>query len=191
MPGASASGVSGVIDGRLFVVTGQDNTYLDGGVPCEDCGIVHTRRLFRYDPVGNRWTRQSSCPHFHIAGVAGVINGKLYVTGGFGMGGTTLDIYDPKTNTCSSGAPLPRAHSAGVGVVLAGQLCVIGGFTGEVVAYNPNTNRWVKKPPFPVPTARFMAGGKVTLNGKARIVVQVGLEDGFPNNGRATFVYTP
>jgi hypothetical protein len=36
-----------------------------------------------------------------------------------------------------------------------------------------------------------MSGAKVTLNGKARIVVQVGLEDWFPNNGRATYVYTP
>jgi N-acetylneuraminic acid mutarotase len=102
-----------------------------------------------------------------------------------------LDIYNPATNTWTSGAPLPNVHSGGVGVVLAGQLYVIGGFTGEVVAYNPNTNRWVKKAPFPVPTARFMSGAKVTLDGKARIVVTVGLEDGFPNNGRATFVYTP
>jgi hypothetical protein len=29
------------------------------------------------------------------------------------------------------------------------------------------------------------------LNGKPRIVVQVGVEDRFPNNGRATYVYTP
>jgi N-acetylneuraminic acid mutarotase len=193
MPGTSAAGVAGVIDNRLYVLTGEDNTYLPDGTACEDCGIVYTRRLFRYNPVQNRWVRHKSCPNFHVDGVAGVIQGKLYVTGGRGDGGTkrSLDVYHPATNTWTSGAPLPSVHVGGVGVVLAGQFYVIGGFTGEVVAYNPNTNRWVKKAPFPVPTARFMTGAKVTLDGKARIVVQVGLEDGFPNNGRATFVYTP
>jgi len=86
---------------------------------------------------------------------------------------------------------LPSAHSGGAGVVLAGQLYVVGGFTGAVVAYNPKTNRWVKKASFPVPSSRFLAAARATLDGKARIVAQAGLEDGFPNNGRATFVYTP
>jgi len=101
MPGASSRGVSGVIDGKLYVLTGEDNTYLEGGVPCEDCGVVQNRRLFRYDPAQNRWTRRKPCPHFHINGAAGVIGGKLYVTGGFGNGQTTLnlDIYDPQTDT--------------------------------------------------------------------------------------------
>jgi N-acetylneuraminic acid mutarotase len=152
---------------------------------------VQNRRLYRYNPVQNQWVRLKSCPNFHINGVAGVINGKLYVTGGFGGGSRALDIYNPATNTWSSGAPLPSAHSGGVGVALAGQFYVIGGGTGEVVAYNPNTNRWVRKASFPVPDAREMAGAKVTLNGKARIVVHGGFVNFEPGDGRATFVYTP
>jgi hypothetical protein len=102
---------------------------------------------------------------------------------------SALDIYDPATNTWTSGAPLPSEHSGGVGVVLAGQFYVIGGSTGEVVAYNPNTNRWLKKASFPVPNARFMSGDKVTLDGKARIVVHSGT--GAADDGRPTYVYTP
>jgi N-acetylneuraminic acid mutarotase len=193
MPGASAAGVSGMIGGKLYVVTGEDNTYLSDGTPCPDCGLVETRRLFRYDPQQNSWARRAACPHFHVGGMAGVINGKLYVAGGHGKGATTLnlDIYNPATNTWTSGAALPTAHSGGVGVVLGGRLYLIGGFTGEVVAYDPATNKWTQRAPFPVPTARFMAGAKVGLDGKDYIVVQVGLEDGFPDNGRATYVYTP
>jgi N-acetylneuraminic acid mutarotase len=193
MPSGSSAGVSGVIDNRLYVLTGYDNTYLPDGTPCTECSSVYTRQLFRYNAAQNRWVRLKSCPNFHLEGAGAVINGKLYVAGGLGPGGLTraLDIYDPATNQWTSGAPLPSAHFDGVGEALAGQFYMVGGFTGEVVAYNPNTNRWVKKPLFPVPTARFMAGAKVTLAGTARIVVQVGLEDGFPNNGRATFVYTP
>jgi N-acetylneuraminic acid mutarotase len=193
MPGASAAGVAGVIGGKLYVVTGEDNTYLPDGTPCEDCGLVLTRRLLRYDPQQNRWARKAACPQFHVGGMAGVINGKLYVTGGYGPGGTTenLDIYNPATDSWTGGAALPSVHSLGVGVALGGKLYVIGGFTGEVVAYDPATNKWTRKAPFPVPTARFMAGARVALDGKDYIVVQVGLKDGSADNGRATYVYTP
>jgi N-acetylneuraminic acid mutarotase len=190
MPVASAYGVSGVIGGQLYVLTGDNNSELNGQ-PCPDCPFVNTRRLFRYDPAQDRWFRRAQCPNFHVRGMAGVVDGKLYVTGGLGRGGQSLDIYDPRDDTWSRGAPLPSPHSAGVGVVLGGRLYVVGGGTGQVVAYNPRTNRWAARAPFPVPTARLMSGATARLDGKDRIVVQVGLEDGFPNNGRATYVYTP
>jgi hypothetical protein len=47
----------------------------------------------------------------------------------------------------------------------------------------------VKKASFPVPDARFMSGAKVTLDGKAQIVVHSG--SGAADEGRATYVYTP
>jgi N-acetylneuraminic acid mutarotase len=193
MPGASANGVAGVIGGKLYVVTGEDNTYLPDGTPCEDCGLVETRRLFRYDPLTDRWARKAAAPHFHVGGMAAVIGGKLYVTGGHGNGMTTqnLDIYDPASDKWTAGAALPSAHSGGVGVVLGGKFYVIGGFTGEVLAYDPGTNQWTPKAPFPVATARFMAGAVVGLDGKDYIVVQVGIADGFAGNGRATYVYAP
>ncbi|MEZ0335940.1 MAG: Kelch repeat-containing protein [Gemmatimonadales bacterium] len=194
MPVASSNGVAGVIDNRLYVLAGSEQAYLPDGTPCVDCAGVASRRLFRYNPAQNQWVSRKSSPNVHIGGFAGVINGKLYVAGGSQGGALTraLDIYNPATNTWSSGAPLPSTHYRGVGVALAGQLYVIGGFTDEVVAYNPNTNRWVKKAPFPAPTARLMSGAKVTLDGKARIVIHAGLQDGDePDNGRATYVYTP
>jgi len=105
---------------------------------------VLTRRLFRYDPQQNRWAWKAACPHFHVGGMAGVINGKLYVAGGHGPSGTTLnlDVYDPATDSWTDGAALPSAHSGGVGTVLGGRLYVICGFTGEVVAFDPATNKW-------------------------------------------------
>jgi hypothetical protein len=192
MPRGTAFGISGAIDGQLYVLTGDENI-IENGEPCPDCGTVETRRLFRYDPVQDRWFLRKACPHFHSHGVAGVIGGKLYVTGGRGQGRTTqnLDIYDPVTDTWSSGAPLPNPHVNAGGVVLGGQFYVIGGFTSEVVAYNPESNRWVRKASFPVIGNRDLSAAKATLNGKARIVVQVGIADNFADEGRATFVYTP
>ncbi len=180
MPAASSAGVSAVIGNRLYVLTGSSDTGA-------------TRNLFRYNAAQNRWTRLKTCPNYHIDGFAAAIDGKLYVTGGHGPGGVTraLDIYDPGTNQWTSGAPLPSGHSSGVGVAVAGQFYVVGGFTDEVVAYNPKTNRWVRKASFPATTARFMSGAKVEHQGKSRIVVHAGLEDGGANNARRTFVYTP
>ena len=176
MPAASASGVSGVIGGKLYVLTGEENIQ-ENGQPCDICGSVRTRELFRYNPAQDRWVRLKRSPNFHTGGVAGVIGGKFYVAGGLGTSQEhrNLDIYDPATNSWSSGAPLPSDHSRGVGVVLGGRFYVVGGNTGEVVAYNPATNQWVQKAPFPVPTAWAMSGATAMVNGKERIVVQVGL----------------
>lgn len=194
MPFAGSGGVAGVIDNRLYVLAGFEQEANPDGSPCNDCPTAASRRLVRYDPATNQWATLRAAPNFHIAGVAGVIKGKLYVTGGCrpGTGTRALDIYNPATNTWTSGASLPSVHSNGVGVVLGGLFYVIGGETGEVVAYNPTNNRWIRKASFPVPDARYMSGDKVVLNGKARIVVHVGYHNGnAPDIGRATYVYTP
>ena len=99
MPRPSSGGVSGVIDRKLYVLTGEEDA-IEG---CPDCGpSVATRRLFRYDPASDTWASRLRCPHFHRVGAAGVIDGKLYVAGGSEPGGVVsgkLDIYDPVTNT--------------------------------------------------------------------------------------------
>jgi hypothetical protein len=109
--------------------------------------------------------------------MAGVIDGKLYVAGGYNAADGSadkLDIYDPATNRWSSGRPLPSARSGAGAAVLGGKLYVIGGFTGEssvqdltdeVLAYNPKTNQWTTKAP--LPTARDgLAAAKIMIAGR-------------------------
>jgi N-acetylneuraminic acid mutarotase len=188
MPRNSCSGVAGVIDGRLYVLTAIETIDQD----CPDCGSNSrlTRRLLRYNPATDKWVTLASCPNFHVKAMAGVIDGKLYVAGG---GSDKLDIYDPATNLWSAGAPLPQSWSQGGAAVLGGRLYVIGGFSGttvtdQVLAYNPTQNRWVTRAP--LPTARnFLAADKVLLGGKPYIVA-VGGE--LPLSGSdETDVYTP
>ena len=79
MPKATAEGVTGVIDGKLYVLPGMcsfDNYPAPGY-----CETEPFRRLFRYNPVTNNWATKRPARHYHRHGAGGVINGKFYVAG--------------------------------------------------------------------------------------------------------------
>lgn len=89
------------------------------------------------------------CPHFHIGGAGGVIDGKLYVAGGDGTFGlsSALDIYDAVTNKWTVESPMPAPRSTATGVVL-----------GKKLYYTPSTNRWATAATMPTP--RRLLGAK-------------------------------
>lgn len=92
------------------------------------------------------------------AAASGVIDGKLYIAGGFDKNYSTireLQIFNPDTATWSSGAPLPGPLAYAASAVLNGKLYVFGGlknvyegnFKMEDIAdttyiYDPTTNIW-------------------------------------------------
>jgi N-acetylneuraminic acid mutarotase len=177
LPIFSAEGVSGVINGKLYVLPGacNGNGYPNPGY----CGVEHTRRFYRYDPATNTWVTRRQAPHFHRQGAAAVIDGKFYVAGGFGEFGriiTDLDVYDPVTNTWRTLAPIPTGGAAS-GAVLAGQFYVVvqQGFNGttpiiRAYAYSPATNQWKAKaaPDF------FGSVTRVTLDGSPHLFLAGG-----------------
>jgi len=202
MPHASGLGVSGVINGKLLVLTGYDNQYLSDGQICEapdgTCRPVPTRRFYRYDPVTNTWQNRAWCPNFHLAGAAGVIDGKLYVVGGGDRSGISrkLDIYDPATNTWRAGAPMPAARTEIAGAVAGMKLFVLGGHgpggdSDQTYVYDPQTNHWATRASMPTPRVRLVAA-KITVDGKAQIVTLGGEEQSaLVPTGTTNEVYTP
>ena len=145
-PKLTADGVTGVIDGKLYVLPGLcSSDYYPNPSYCDHEPF---RRLFRYNPATNRWATKQSAPHYHTNGAGGVIDGKLYVAGG--GGGAALDRYNPTTDTWTTLAPLPKAGAAR-GAVLQGKLYVVveTGTYPTVVrrayAYDPATNKWTTK----------------------------------------------
>lgn len=185
LPIFSAEGVSGVINGKLYVLPGacNGNGYPNSGY----CAVEETRRFYRYDPATNTWVARRPAPHFHRQGAAAVLDGKLYVTGGFGASGegiSALDVYDPATNTWRTLAPVPAGGAATSGAALQGQFFVIvGGYNGttpdnRAYAYNRFTNQWKAKaaPQF------FGSTTLVKLNGLPRLVTA---------SGSHTLMYTP
>ena len=152
LPIFSAEGVTGVINDKLYVLPGVcgGNGYPNPGY----CAVDDTRRFYRYDPATNAWVTRPQAPHFHRNGAAGVINGKLYVAGGFENSGNTpmtaLDVYDPGTKTWRTRASIPLGGAANGAVINGRFYVVVSHFNGStpdhrLYSYNPATNAWTAR----------------------------------------------
>lgn len=121
-----------------------------------------TRRVEVYDPLSDRWKEISRLPvPLHHAG-AGVVNGTLYIVGGFeGFSWTPSNkvfAYDAKKDRWLKKQNMPTARGAlGVGV-WEGKLYAIGGLgenaDGKInidanEVYDPLTDRWSEKAALP------------------------------------------
>ena len=191
MPLHTAEGVSGAINGKLYVLPG-----LCGGEGYPDptyCAFEAIPTLYRYDPGTDTWTTRKPCPHFHRSAGGGVINGKFYVAGGFGDKGeiTTLDVYDPVTNTWTTRAPIPTAGRAAATVV-QNKLFVVtvtltnNRFVYKAYAYDPATNTWKSRA---APTT-FGALARIQLDGRPHVLSVNGGGD-FGGTPQASQLYTP
>jgi hypothetical protein len=146
--------------------------YVAGGCVMADCAVGTTNALEIYDPISNTWSSGLAMPTPRFGAASGVINGKLYVTGGTTacaacVPANATEIYNPATNTWAAGAPIPVSRELAAGAVTNGRLYVIGGFqrdpgnslnggpVGTVHAYDPAANAWSTASP--MPTSRFGA----------------------------------
>lgn len=119
------------------------------------------------------------------------VNGKLYLIGGFGEGGSILasvEEYDPATNTWRFVAPLPRGLHHTAAAVVGSSIYVVGGFSAlafnaqsTVYRYDTAIDRWTRVADLPKPRGAL---GAVTIDGK---IYAVG---GLPG-GRDLTVYDP
>ena len=191
LPITGFKGVSGVIDGKLYVATSchwqEDCSYYDDYRP----PTGHTDLwLFRYDPLTDAWTELAIPPGLFgsgglgTMGMGGTIGGKFYV--GNGQSNVLL-VYDPVTNTWTEKAT-PRALRIGAAfTTLGARLYMVGGVrvnadgTNSEVratnAYDPATNTWSNLAP--LPTSRsWTAANRVVVNGVQRIELVGGARPG-------------
>jgi N-acetylneuraminic acid mutarotase len=174
----AGNGVTGVINGKLYVVSGCFMDAPPYGLN-ESCSPP---LLFRYNPVTNYWVRLRS-PFAGVPGmsgpyVGGVIAGKFYV-----MGQGRLEVYDPSTNQWTAKTGLRVARPGAATAVLGNKLFLMGGTRSDIgtvaitLAYDPATNAWTTRAP--MPSARTgIAGSTMQLNGQSRIEVVGGIAPG-------------
>lgn len=188
MPKATAEGVTGVIDGKLYVLPGAcDGDSWPAPTACETAPI---RQLYRYDPATNTWATRRPAPNYHRAGGAAVLDGKFYVVAGFRdfTPIAKLDVYDPKTNTWRTLAPMPASGFAQA-TAFQNKLFVVsttflnGSAVSRTFMYNPVTNTWRTLTDHP----RVGAVTRVSLDGTSHVF---GIR--FNNEGPApSFLYMP
>jgi len=170
----AGSGVTGVINGKLYVVAGCSW----GPEYLETCNPL----FFRYDPVTDRWTRLPS-PYntiTHPPYGGGVIGGKFYLTSSSYWDDAQFSVYDPATNRWTTKPILGAVRIGAATAVLGGKLYVMGGWrwtadghaeTLDLTSvFNPTTNLWSQRAPLPSPRDGI-AGTTVMLNGTPRIEV--------------------
>jgi len=92
------------------------------------------------------------------AGVAGVIDGKIYLAGGFRAVAASdlVDVYDPVANMWAPLANVPATRDHACGAAIGGELIFAGGRTvqtnsprPDVWSYNPTANAWTPRAPMP------------------------------------------
>ena len=189
MPVSSAGGVSAVINGQLYVLTGARSE-------CRLCPVTNTRSLYRYNPATDIWNKLAGAPRPHVTGVGGVINGKFYVAGGgeWEKPTTHLDVYDPATNTWTSKASMPfRERQPGIaGAVVGEKLYVTGGGTNIVDAYDPATDKWTRQADAPDPARWDQVAGTIRNSRGDEQLIVAGAAPAEPHFGPGeTWVYTP
>ena len=181
MPKFTAEGVTGVINGKLYVLPGLCDA--NGWPRPGYCQQEPIRRLYRYNPATNKWGARKSAPHYHRSAAGGVIGGKFYVAGG--VNSADLDVYDPATDSWRTRAPIPKAGRA-IGTALGGKLYVVVGLDAYV--YNPGTNRWSA---IADPTWGHDGVVRVVINGKPKLLAVGGLHGPHFDEPNNTEVYTP
>ena len=185
MPRTSANGVSGVIGGKLYVLSGQCGP---------DCTHTLTRRLYRYDPTTNAWDASLPwSPNAHVFGARGVISGKFYVAGGVDANrnpSAKLDVYNPATNSWKALAPMPSAVASAAGAVINNKLYIINGNSKTVYSYDPVTNRWTTRAPMLTARWNLAAASLITQFGNQKILA-VGGYSSDQRGFTANELYTP
>ena len=159
-----------MLEGKIYVVGGFEKPGVGNLL-----NFAITPSVEMYDPVTDRWTPKTPMPvGLHHVGI-GVVDGRLYVIGGYSRSGlsvwspvATVYAYDPVTDTWTGRAPMPTARGALAVTEHEGKLYAIGGYDRkannvQVEVYDPVRNVWTTAAS--LPTSRDHLG-TATVAGK-------------------------
>ena len=170
MPTKRTEVAAAALDGKIYVVGGFEKPNL-GNV----LNFTITRSVEMYDPVTDRWTSKAPMPvGLHHVGI-GVVDGRLYVIGGYSRSGlsvwnpvATVYTYDPATDSWTERAPMPTPRGALSVTEYDGKLYAIGGYdrkinNAQVEVYDPARNVWTTAASLPTPRDHLATA---TVSGK-------------------------
>jgi N-acetylneuraminic acid mutarotase len=150
---------------------------------------------------GNTWKTAAAMPtprsNFGFVETGGL----LYAIGGYNASGLNkVEVYDPSTDSWLTKADMPTPRGYLTVVTISNKIYAIGGITGSDLnnitytnvteEYDPVTDQWTEKSPFPISGTvnsvlgnQFIAGS--SINGKIYIIA------GSPGVTQPTFIYDP
>jgi hypothetical protein len=137
-----------------------------------------------YDPQNDSWASAPGIPTPRSGLTAAVIDGKIYVAGGYILSGgvvrqDVLQVYDPTTQTWSTLSDMPEARTGIAAASVRGRMYVFGGEPASSVSkaleYDPTSDFWSELQDMPSAgsfagvaafkdTIYVVGGGPVNLN---------------------------
>ena len=163
-----------VVDGKIYVIGGSvHDKKLDRDVAT---GLVEV-----YDPLTNRWEKRADMPTERGATDAVVVDGKIYVIGGYNWQWgplvdkfvTSIEEYNPKTDQWHELPDMPMLKFWFASVAIDNEIYTMGGaYTpggnritrfGDVDVYNPTTNKWREVQALTIPKTTWAVVVKGTI----------------------------
>ena len=153
LPEPNNHGMAAAVGGKVYAIGGQLTA--EGG---ERAGYVDT--VYELDPAAGQWVAKAPMPTARSAGVAVVLDGKIYVAGGRPPRGHDFAVYDPVTDVWETLPDLPSQRNHIAGAAIDGRIYVAGGrlgggfrsdATAAFEAYDPSSGTWSVAAPLPRP----------------------------------------
>ncbi|MBJ6137700.1 kelch repeat-containing protein [Marinobacter litoralis] len=155
--------------------------YVFGGSTAPFSGAVTNASV--YNPLTNTWATLPSMPTARGGATAQALNGNLYIIGGMGTAGNslnTVEVFDPLSNTWQPGQSLTYVRDNPGSAVMNGKIYVFGGRHREasgttiegamktVEMFDPATGNWSNMSPMPTGRRTMsvgVIGGKIQVAG--------------------------
>jgi N-acetylneuraminic acid mutarotase len=166
---------------RFGIVVYQNKIYVMGGATAN--GFTAVNEV--YNPSTDTWETKASLPRGGRAELtASVVNGKIYVVGGYFFGlylvsSSVLDVYDPETDTWTTKAPMLSAVYSCSSAVVDNKMYVIENSFGSNVGsinqiYDTENDSWSYGRSIPVGVAGVAAAATTAVFAPKRIYVMGG-----------------
>ena len=128
---ARSGAATSVVDGKIYVMGGTGWPQ----IPFHPGPYLASMEV--YNPKTNQWREIGDMPAAKSSHTASVINGKIYVIGGFFRGDgrdfrylSTIDIYHPETGRWTQEPDMPVGKTGHEAEVIKGNIYIFGGHSG-------------------------------------------------------------
>ena len=141
---ARCSAAMSVVNGEIYAIGGI------GWPPNRDQSYLYLSSVEVFNPKTNRWQERTEMPASKAWHTASVIDGKIYVIGGYFQEGreyktlSTIEIYDPATDLWTQEPEMLMGKSGHTTEVIDGKIYIFGG--GSTGVQGPLTSVEVYDP---------------------------------------------
>ncbi len=174
--------------GDFAIAVLQDKIYAIGGLTRSGQWTAELTDVNEvYDPVTDSWTTKKSMPIPKAGLSANVVDGKIYLIGGFTqplnstVKTTSIEtlVYDPLNDLWTTKTPIPTATLDYATAVVDDKIYVISGtsraYSDNLInptqIYEPKTDTWSQGAPIPYPVQQAAAGATTGFAAPKKIYV--------------------